>query len=318
MTALDSASLKYWESVADWGTVFVIIGVAGEGVEILVKFFEPCLKRTQKWRHFFHKADPWINMIGGLFWIMVVLGLWAEFKGNHLAKVILDKENVELHARAANLETNAAALNLKAEGLRSDNLKLEKQLLETVTNVANLDRGKWPVHSITAEVRLRFAPKPELMGNLSFPARLTISPSQPMNAYKRADPRADPGVALLSSTAIFLPNQNSSAAPKSVVLPPLYLMQFLSSFRPLAIGISPRLMPGKTAEQASRDLEVVSLEITNFPPVNAEVVWGQTSVTINEKFVTRFQLVPGKIENGCGILKGRVNTNSPPIILDIK
>jgi len=119
MTTLDSASLKYWELVADWGTKLVIIGVAGEGVELLVKCFESSLKKKQQWRHFFHKADPWINTVGGIFWIMVVLGLWAEFRGNHMAKVILDKDNAELHDRATSNEREVARLNLEALKIKS-------------------------------------------------------------------------------------------------------------------------------------------------------------------------------------------------------
>lgn len=106
MTAFDSASLKHFESLADWGTKLVIIGVAGEGIELLIKFFEPRLKKRLKWRHFFHKTDPWINAVGGVFWIMVVLGLCWEFSGNHKAKVILDKDNAELHLKAAKLEAS--------------------------------------------------------------------------------------------------------------------------------------------------------------------------------------------------------------------
>src|ERR1043166_10282605 len=100
MTSLDADSLKNWETLADWGTIFVIVGVAGEGIEILIKFFEPRLKQKQKWRHLFHKADPWINLVGGIFWMMVVLGLWAEFKGSRKSKIILDAENARVNQQA--------------------------------------------------------------------------------------------------------------------------------------------------------------------------------------------------------------------------
>ncbi len=37
MVPADSALLESFESLADWGAMLVIIGVAGEGVEIVLK-----------------------------------------------------------------------------------------------------------------------------------------------------------------------------------------------------------------------------------------------------------------------------------------
>jgi hypothetical protein len=44
MTAADAASLNSWESMADFGTWLVIIGVAGEGLEIGIKICEHKIK----------------------------------------------------------------------------------------------------------------------------------------------------------------------------------------------------------------------------------------------------------------------------------
>src|SRR6267142_631907 len=134
MIAFDAASLKQWELVADWGTAFVIIGVAGEGVELLVKCFENRLKKSRNADIFFHKADPWINLIGGLFWMMVPLGLWAEFRGNHNAKVILDRDNAELHGLASAANERSKHLEFENLTLRSNVVALEFRLTETSSN----------------------------------------------------------------------------------------------------------------------------------------------------------------------------------------
>jgi hypothetical protein len=110
MTAFDPGSLSHWESFADWGTKFVIVGVAGEGLELFIKFIARPLRKRASWRHFFHKADPWIDFVGTVFWIMVVCGLWAEFKGNHMSKIILDKDNAQLHLQAESNEVRVAEM----------------------------------------------------------------------------------------------------------------------------------------------------------------------------------------------------------------
>ena len=40
MTALDSSWLKFWEFVSEFGFIMVIVGVVGEGTELVVKWIE--------------------------------------------------------------------------------------------------------------------------------------------------------------------------------------------------------------------------------------------------------------------------------------
>src|SRR5438067_1363896 len=114
MTLLDTTSLKTWEFIADAGTWMVIIGVAGEGLELIVKVVErkwPCGKCAQ-WSH---KHEFLIQgALGSAFWIMVVLGLGIEFRGNHNAKQIEDKENTRLNLEAGIARKEAGAANDRA------------------------------------------------------------------------------------------------------------------------------------------------------------------------------------------------------------
>jgi len=67
MVALDSSVLKFWEALADWGTWLVIIGVAGEGIEILLKILERKCK-NEKFSGWYKKRDfaiePWSGVFG--------------------------------------------------------------------------------------------------------------------------------------------------------------------------------------------------------------------------------------------------------------
>jgi len=63
----------------------VIIGVAGEGVEIGLKLLRNRIRRIG---HFFEKHELEIDFVGSVFWILVVIGLGMEWRGNHRASQI--------------------------------------------------------------------------------------------------------------------------------------------------------------------------------------------------------------------------------------
>src|ERR1035438_1455022 len=91
MTALDSSSLKLWESVGLWGFVFVWVGVAGEGAEIIAKLrFKESFKRHE------HSWD----ICSGICWLILVVALAVEFIGNVNAMRIADRENTRLDGLA--------------------------------------------------------------------------------------------------------------------------------------------------------------------------------------------------------------------------
>jgi hypothetical protein len=107
MSVIDAASLKSWESFADLGAWLVIIGVAGEGGEIVLKILKHKLK-NMCFLGWYNKHEFSIELFAAVFWIMVVVGLAMEFRGNHKAKTITDRENVRLTQNAANLMEHAA------------------------------------------------------------------------------------------------------------------------------------------------------------------------------------------------------------------
>ncbi len=122
MTSLDSASLKVWESVAEWGFRMVFIGVAGEGAEIIAKlFFKKSFKKNE------HSWD----IFSGICWLILVVGLAIEFKGTHNVTRFSDAENARLTNEAANTESNNLVLRSKVVVLE---LKLQPRTISD-TNI---------------------------------------------------------------------------------------------------------------------------------------------------------------------------------------
>jgi hypothetical protein len=127
MITFDSSSLKFWESVGLWGFVFVWVGVAGEGVEIFIKFFRPKL---------YNRKKSCLDAIGAVFWIVLVVALAVEFIGNIKAMRIADAENARLNERASKFELAAA--------------ELEQQMAQTSNNVVRIDPLKQSVSDVSA------------------------------------------------------------------------------------------------------------------------------------------------------------------------
>lgn len=78
------------------GAVLVFVGVVGEGAEILTKIF------CHKWAE---KRERLLDAVGGMFWIILILGLWIEF-------------------------SEAAQSDIEVKRLQSDNLVLQARVLE--------------------------------------------------------------------------------------------------------------------------------------------------------------------------------------------
>jgi hypothetical protein len=189
-------------------------------------------------------------------------------------------------------DVEVAQLNKEAELARLETVKIKQKM-------ANLDASKWPVHSVTAEVRLRFENRQELDCDLNFTARLTISPSE----------NVGPGRKVL----LFCKNANEVKTDPW----PMHILLFSSAIRPVplpgAIGLL-RL----SAETACETMNTISLQITNFPISNVKVLSGSAGVTYNEVLRKRFVINAGEINNGFVVLTGTVNTNIPVEFLNSK
>jgi hypothetical protein len=191
MSAADAASLSFWESVADWGTWLVIIGVIGEGLEIALKVLEHKFTKNRclKWCEH-HKF--WIDVVfAGLFWIMVVFGLLMEFRGSHKAQEITLRENSRLgqlageaNERAGNAEKEAQQFRLKADqleaqlrGINPSNVPLASVVayvaIEYKTN--NVETNEWD--RVISLVRSNDLPWLRLSASLGDSIDLAASPS---------------------------------------------------------------------------------------------------------------------------------------------
>lgn len=182
MSAIDASSLNFWETVADVGTWFVIIGVAGEGLEILLKLRRHKSK-NEKFLTWYAKHDFAIEIIGGICWLMVVVGLGIEFEGNHKSQQIVKNENTritkeagkaiglagdaneraanalkqagESNERASKFDADRALIAKQAEEIRATNLVLQAKLAEVVAQVNAVNPMKKPAFNVTAMVSLK-------------------------------------------------------------------------------------------------------------------------------------------------------------------
>ncbi len=106
MNLISSALLLIAEFVKRHpGTVFVFVGVVGEGIEICAKFI---------FRFRSSKFDRILDLIGGVFWIVLVIGLTIEFKEaakNDNDVALLEAQNLVLRSNVAVLESKMQPQN---------------------------------------------------------------------------------------------------------------------------------------------------------------------------------------------------------------
>jgi hypothetical protein len=163
MTALDSSSLKFWESLAEWGTKLVIVGVVGEALELVLKWIEYKWK-SEAFRNWCEKQKFSLDVFWpGVFWIMVVGGLIMEFRGSHEAQLIVQTENnrimkesaeaikeaADAKWQAALANERAAEANLKASSNELARIEMEKQIKAVNGDVKKLNPLEEPLYKIS-------------------------------------------------------------------------------------------------------------------------------------------------------------------------
>ena len=138
MSDSDSFWLKVWEWVSTISVVVVIVGIIGEGAELLLKFAnKKKYKRLQRgWGIQFrwHLAGlmkfvrPRLLEVETFAFALVVLGLVGEFWGSQKEKQILDRNNAQLNLAAKQLGKSNAQLVADNLVLRSNVVELEAKL----------------------------------------------------------------------------------------------------------------------------------------------------------------------------------------------
>jgi hypothetical protein len=143
MTVLDSASLKYWESLAEWGFRLVIIGVVGESLELITKWEESEAfrkwfgdrfdeKNLKRFVWFCKIIRPKRLPVESIFFGVVVIGLAMEFIGSQNATRISDAENMRLNGLYSDEYSNSVTLASRVEELRKKNNGLELAMASPV------------------------------------------------------------------------------------------------------------------------------------------------------------------------------------------
>ncbi|TAK95475.1 MAG: hypothetical protein EPO07_15435 [Verrucomicrobia bacterium] len=150
MTSLDSSSLKFWQIFSEWGFWLVIVGVVGESVELASKWIIRCRQKPLSKR-----LNRMLLPVESLFWVMLCVGLAMEFLGSHNAMQIADRENARLNDEAGQARVEAEKANERAARLELARTELEKQILETKTNVTKIDPNKQPISTVSAYLRLK-------------------------------------------------------------------------------------------------------------------------------------------------------------------
>jgi hypothetical protein len=134
-----SDSADTWEKIADAGSWAVIIGVAAEFPELILKLIEGSLKKWPQFENWFQsrsclkrahnglkKWEVVIDSVAFVAWLVIVVGLVIELGANQRARIIQDAEFSEVVSNAANTQLVATNLAIKVEELRSNNLVLAK------------------------------------------------------------------------------------------------------------------------------------------------------------------------------------------------
>lgn len=135
MKSEDSFWLFVWETIATIGIIVVILGIIGEGSELVSKW---ALKLKYKKRQdelddgsrwflavLLKFIRPRILEVETFAFAMVIVGLMAEFWGGHKAQGILDENNSQLNLQSAQLNSTNKQLSLRIEELRKANDDLE-------------------------------------------------------------------------------------------------------------------------------------------------------------------------------------------------
>jgi hypothetical protein len=137
MSIPDSSSLKFWEFVSELGFLAVIVGVIGESAELVVKWGRK--RRLRKWlnKHIRRQlvflvktVDPRLLPVETAFFIVLVIGLAAEFLGSHMAMQIADRESARLNAEAGQARKDAGAAIERAANVESTNLVLRAKVAQ--------------------------------------------------------------------------------------------------------------------------------------------------------------------------------------------
>lgn len=158
-------SKAFWELVANWGAWAVIIGVFGEGGEILVKIITlQCEKKKTgqaflAWRH---KWEVWIEIFGIACWMLVVAGLAIEHSASGRVQEISAEESRQLTRELSVATTNAAVAieqagiaNLRAAQLNERANLAESNNLVLRTNVVALEKDLIGAREQITQIRKR-------------------------------------------------------------------------------------------------------------------------------------------------------------------
>lgn len=281
MFSLSKPWAAAWLSISEWALlIFGIVLVGG----LVGEYFADHKK----------KEYPIFKKRKRLFERMVIVGVLGElladggiFSFGQRLQIISDGENSRLYLVARQAEKEAAESKFATAKLEA--------------TMADSDRSKWPVYSLTAEVRLRIKSEQGLADSLNFRSRLTISQSSALNNK----------VSLTSDNAVNVAeNEMQFGRQRTPATPPVYLLLFSNPFRPIAIPNRVPLFGGVSAKAVADEIDTISLQITNFSASNVEVTFGSATVIINDTVWKRFRFNPGTINDGFGFLTGSNNSDT--------
>ncbi len=111
---MDSSSLTFWEIISEVGFIMVVVGVVGEGAELVVEW----IKRHEEGGT--RKKRKWLLPVETLSFVILVVGLAMEFLGSHKSMRIADADNARLNKEAGHARKDAALAIESAAVVKKD------------------------------------------------------------------------------------------------------------------------------------------------------------------------------------------------------
>lgn len=148
MSFWDSTSLHDWEVIAAIGFWAVFVGVAGEGLEIVAKLY---------FREWFKKYEFKLDIIAGVCWIVLCIGVAVENIGDTHVWVTADRQNEDSRQKVKEAEAEAQTARKETAIAQEQAGEANELAAKANERAAELEKGAEDLAKQVAEANARAA-----------------------------------------------------------------------------------------------------------------------------------------------------------------